>query len=75
MMMMMMTLNELAVTFGGCYLCATWRKSIKKCNCGSADRQIRTRTDRVKLNNLSHAVCYSLAMGQIIIYEQQTIML
>jgi len=35
--------NELVLTFGGCYLCATfWRKSIKKCDHESAHRERQT---------------------------------
>jgi len=50
-------------------LCPFWRKSIKKCDRESADRQTDrqtdTRTYRDKLN-LQSALCYAIAMGQII---------
>ena len=59
-----LTPNKLVLTFGSCYLCATFgKKSIKKCNRESADRQTdrQTVTESNWIYNLSHAI----AMGQI----------
>jgi len=43
--------------------CHFWRKSIKKCDRESVDRQTDRRTHRVTetnwIHNLSHAICYS----------------
>ena len=63
----MLTPNELVLTFGGCYLCVTfgenrWRNA-------TVDRQTYRQTHAVTETNwiydLSHAI-YAIAMGQII---------
>jgi len=42
----MLSLNELVLTFGGSLpLCHFWRKSIKKCDRESADRQTNAATE------------------------------
>jgi len=48
----MLTHNELVLTFGGCYLCATFgEKSITKCNRESADRQTVRQTHALTETN------------------------
>jgi len=66
----MLTPNELVLTFGGCYLRATFGKNRSR-NATvrvQTDRQMDGHTDRDKLNlYLSHAICYS--MGHIMTAE------
>ena len=61
--------NEPVLTFWGCYLCATWRKSIKKCNFKSKDRQTHVKTETNWIYNLPHAICYSYGANKKISFS------
>jgi len=49
-------------------VCHCWRKSIKKCECESADRRIDRQTDTLCQRQTGFIIClilYAIAMGQV----------
>jgi len=63
----MLTSNELVLTFGSCYLCATFgeNRSRNATVRVRTDRQTDTRTDRDKLNLLAATLRWFTAGGAI----------
>jgi len=63
-----LTHNELVFPFGGAYVCAHFGKNQSRNAIVRvlADGQTDTLTDANRFYNLSHAIGYAIAMGQII---------
>ena len=58
--------NELVFTFGGSYVCATWWKSIKKCDCESVQTDTVTLTHwQTQIGFIICSMLSAIAMGQI----------